>query len=176
MLLGVLGEQCTEDMKRRYVRELLDYSVSCIEYDVSSAPVSIHLPLSRLVAGLTLQLEKYNLNYNSVEFSVKGKPSPEVLMEPVLRTQVVIAQVNAGMWRRNGFYLSNQIYFYHNVRCRQEMLDRDIMLLQITANLLDSNEFLIHLLNRFGLMNWARDDYEMSYLRVSNIFFKVFFF
>ena len=31
---------------------------SCIEYDVSSAPVSIHLPLSRLVAGLSLHLDK----------------------------------------------------------------------------------------------------------------------
>lgn len=221
-----LGELGTEATRRRYVRELLDYSVSCIEYDVSSAPVSIHLPLSRLVAGLALHLDKYGLNYNSPEFLVKGKPSPEELMEPVLRTQVMIAQVglysiliiclnnmslknscgiclvafllnvclmlllckmkvvaifrstninflsccqvHAGMWRRNGFSLINQIYFYHNVRCRQEMLDRDVMLLQIAATLIDSNEFLVHLLNRFNLMNWARDDYELKYLRVSS--------
>lgn len=165
LLLRELGDTCTEDMKRRYVRELLDYSVSCIHYDVSSAPVSIHLPLSRIAAGLTLHLDKYGLNYNSPEFHVKGKPSPEELMEPVLRTQVMIAQVHAGMWRRNGFSLINQIYFYHNVRCRQEMLDRDVMLLQIAATLIDSNEFLIHLLNRFNLMSWAREDYEINYLR-----------
>ncbi|KAK4308495.1 hypothetical protein Pmani_019811 [Petrolisthes manimaculis] len=165
MLMKALGDLGTEATRRRYVRELLDYSVSCIEYDVSSAPVSIHLPLSRLVAGLTLHLDKYGLNYNSPEFLVKGKPSPEELMEPVLRTQVMIAQVHAGMWRRNGFSLINQIYFYHNVRCRQEMLDRDVMLLQIAATLIDSNEFLVHLLNRFNLMNWARDDYEIKYLR-----------
>ncbi|XP_042869972.1 E3 ubiquitin-protein ligase UBR2-like isoform X5 [Penaeus japonicus] len=165
MLMKSLAELCTEDMKRRYVRELLDYSVSCIEYDVSSAPVSIHLPLSRLVAGLTLHLDKYGLNYNSPEFLVTGKPSPEELMEPVLRTQVMIAQVHAGMWRRNGFSLINQIYFYHNVRCRQEMLDRDVMLLQIAATLIDSNEILVHLLNRFNLMSWAQEDYEMKYLR-----------
>ncbi|XP_071525838.1 LOW QUALITY PROTEIN: E3 ubiquitin-protein ligase UBR2 [Panulirus ornatus] len=165
LLMKSLGELGTEATRRRYVRELLDYSVSCIEYDVSSAPVSIHLPLSRLVAGLTLHLDRYGLNYNSPEFLVKGKPSPEELMEPVLRTQVMIAQVHAGMWRRNGFSLINQIYFYHNVRCRQEMLDRDVMLLQIAATLIDSNEFLVHLLNRFNLMNWARDDYEIIYLR-----------
>ena len=88
-----LGELGNEASRRRYVRELLDYSVSCIEYDVSSAPVSIHLPLSRLVAALTLHLDKYDLNYNSPEYLVKGKPSPEELMEPVLRTQVMIAQV-----------------------------------------------------------------------------------
>ncbi|KAG7160528.1 E3 ubiquitin-protein ligase UBR2-like 2, partial [Homarus americanus] len=164
-LMKDLGNLCTEATRRRYVRELLDYSVSCIEYDVSSAPVSIHLPLSRLVAGLTLHLDKYGLNYNSPEFLVKGKPSPEELMEPVLRTQVMIAQVHAGMWRRNGFSLINQIYFYHNVRCRQEMLDRDVMLLQIAATLIDSNEFLVHLMNRFSLMSWAREDYEINYLR-----------
>ncbi|KAB7502596.1 E3 ubiquitin-protein ligase UBR2 [Armadillidium nasatum] len=168
MLLKALGEQTTEDMRRRYVRELLHYSVSCIEYDVSSAPVSLHLPLSRLVAGLTLKLEKYGLNYNSVEFSVKGKPSPEELMEPVLRTQVMIAQASSGMWRRNGFSLTNQIYYYHNVRCRQEMLDRDIVLLQEAATLIDANEFLIHLLNRFNLINWARKDYEINYMKSSD--------
>lgn len=48
------------------------------------------------------------------------------------------------------------------------MLDRDVMLLQIAATLIDSNEFLVHLLNRFNLMNWARDDYELKYLRVSS--------
>lgn len=97
MLMKSLGDIYSyignEASRRRYVRELLDYSVSCIEYDVSSAPVSIHLPLSRLVAALTLHLDKYDLNYNSPEFLVKGKPTPEELMEPVLRTQVMIAQV-----------------------------------------------------------------------------------
>lgn len=48
------------------------------------------------------------------------------------------------------------------------MLDRDVMLLQIAATLIDSNEFLVHLMNRFNLMGWARDDYELGYLRVSS--------
>ena len=77
-----------------------------------------------------------------------------------------LPQVHAGMWRRNGFSLINQIYFYHNVRCRQEMLDRDVMLLQIVATLIDSNEFLVHILNRFNLMNWSREDYEVNYYKV----------
>lgn len=97
MLLKALGEQTTESMRHKYVRELLNYSVTCSEYDVSSAPVSLHLPLSRLIAGMTLKLDKYGLTYNSVDFDVKGKPSPEQLMEPVLRTQVMIAQVNKNL-------------------------------------------------------------------------------
>ena len=75
-------------------------------------------------------------------------------------------QVNSGMWRRNGFSLTNQIYYYHNVRCRQEMLDRDHLLLQEAATLIDANEFLIHLLNRYNLIAWARNDREGNFLKV----------
>lgn len=50
----------------------------------------------------------------------------------MLRTAAMIAQVHAGMWRRNGFALLNQLYFYHNVKCRAEMLDRDVVMLQVT--------------------------------------------
>jgi E3 ubiquitin-protein ligase UBR2 len=59
------------------------------------------------------------------------------------------------MWRRNGFSLVNQIYFYRNVKCRSEMLDRDIIILQIGASLIENNEFLIHVLNKFHLVQWA---------------------
>lgn len=72
----------------------------------------------------------------------------------------MVAQVHAGMWRRNGYALLNQLYFYHNVKCRSEMLDRDIVQLQIGASLLESNEFLIHALNKFNLIGWAQLDFE----------------
>lgn len=74
----------------------------------------------------------------------------------------MIAQVHAGMWRRNGYALLNQLYFYHNVKCRSEMLDRDVILLQVGASLIESNEFLIHLLNKFNLINWAHPDFESN--------------
>lgn len=77
----------------------------------------------------------------------------------------MISQVHAGMWRRNGYSLLNQLYFYHNVKCRSEMLDRDIVLLQTGASLIESNEFLIHLLNKFNLMNWANPQFELNTLK-----------
>lgn len=73
----------------------------------------------------------------------------------------MIAQVHAGMWRRNGYAILNQLYFYHNVRCRSEMLDRDIVMLQIGASLIEPDSFLIHILNKFGLTNWADPNYEV---------------
>lgn len=81
--------------------------------------------------------------------------------------QVMIAQVHAGMWRRNGYSLSNQIFFYHNVKCRGEMLDKDVVLLQIGASLIESNEFLIHTLNKYGLIYWASDDFEINSIKSS---------
>jgi len=140
--------------------ELCGYRANCIDYDVATMPVTIHLPFSRLVAGLLLQLGKYDLNYNEPNFLVGKKPTPVQLMELSLRTQVMIAQFRAGMWRRNGYSLVNQVYFYHNVRLRDEMYDRDILMLQIGAARSDPNQYLIHILNKFSLLFWAQDNYE----------------
>lgn len=147
------------------VREIADHTTTCNNYDVSEKPVSIHLPLSRFLAGLHVQLEKYGLSYFSKEFTGTAKQSPEQIIEPVLRTQVMIAQVQAGLWRRNGYSILHQIYFYHNVRCRKEMLDKDIILLQIGASLVESDNFLIHLLNKFKLIDWCDPNFEQNLKR-----------
>lgn len=146
------------------VRELADHTVTCLPYDVSTKPVSIHLPLSRFLAGLHLYLEKYQLSFDGTEFQCV-KPQPVQIIEPVLRAQVMIGQVHAGMWRRNGYSLLNQLYFYHNVKYRTEMLDRDIILLQIGASLIESNEFLIHVLNKYNLISWASPNFEIMKLK-----------
>ncbi|KAL6265276.1 hypothetical protein P5V15_002056 [Pogonomyrmex californicus] len=164
-LLRKLYEQLGNEPVPSQVRELADHSATCMQYDVASEPVSIHLPLSRFFAGLFLHLEKYNLHFQSPEFINQTKPTPEQIIEPVLAAQAMISQVHAGMWRRNGYSLLNQLYFYHNVKCRSEMLDRDIVLLQVGATLIESNEFLIHILNRFNLFNWVQPDFELNSLK-----------
>ncbi|XP_058811002.1 E3 ubiquitin-protein ligase UBR1 isoform X2 [Topomyia yanbarensis] len=142
------------------VKELADHSASCLIYDVASKPVSIHLPLTRFLAGLYVHFEKFDLTYDTVAPSSADKPTPEQIIEPVLCTRTMISQVYAGMWRRNGYSLLNQLYFYRNVKCRYEMLDRDIAILQIGASLIESNEYLIHIMNKFNLIAWTNDDFE----------------
>ncbi|XP_055953214.1 E3 ubiquitin-protein ligase UBR2-like [Argiope bruennichi] len=144
--------------------ELADHSASCIEYDVAIDPVSIHLPLVRFMAGLLLRLGQFNLTYQDSNFIIENveRPSPEQLMELPLRTLVMLAQFRAGMWRRNGYSLLNQVYFYHNVRLRDEMYDRDILMLQIAASMIESNEFVIHLIYKYGLLNWADEHFDGS--------------
>ncbi|XP_067640703.1 E3 ubiquitin-protein ligase UBR1 [Eurosta solidaginis] len=130
----------------------------CIVYDVSTRPVSIHLPLSRFFAGIYLHLGTYGLTFDNA--MVGHTRSPEEIIEPILCTQAMIAQVHAGMWRRNGYSLLHQLYFYRIVRCRAEMLDRDIVGMQIGAALIESNQYLIHILNKFNLIKWIQPDYE----------------
>ena len=77
-------------------------------------------------------MAKFDLNLRDLH--AKDHPvSPVELIEPSLRVQVMIAQSQAGMWRRNGYSLLNQIYFYRNVRCQTEMYDKDIVMLQVSG-------------------------------------------
>ncbi|XP_055525528.1 E3 ubiquitin-protein ligase UBR1 [Wyeomyia smithii] len=142
------------------VLELANHSVACLMYDVASKPVSIHLPLTRFMAGLYVNFQQFDLFDDVVTTTSSDKLSLEQIIEPVLCTRVMISQVYAGMWRRNGYSLLNQLYFYRNVKCRYEMLDRDIAMLQVGAALIESNEYLIHIINKFNLIEWTHDDFE----------------
>ena len=52
-------------------------------------------------------------------------------MEHSLRTVVLAVQVLAGMWKRNGFGMVNQIVNYQHHVCRDIMYDKDIVLIQV---------------------------------------------
>ncbi|KAJ8014253.1 hypothetical protein DPEC_G00038350 [Dallia pectoralis] len=127
------------------------HSVDTIRYCVSQEKVSIHLPVSRLLAGLHVLLSKMEVAYRFPERLPLSELSPPMLIEHPLRCLVLCAQVHAGMWRRNGFSLVNQIYYYHNVKCRVEMFDKDLVMLQAGASMMDPNHFLMIVLSRFEL-------------------------
>ncbi|GLH16187.1 E3 ubiquitin-protein ligase UBR1 [Gryllus bimaculatus] len=71
-------------------------------------------------------------------------------------------QVHAGMWVRNGSSLVSQIKAYQDVRRRAEMLDKDVVVLQIGASLIDNDEFMILLLYKFNLLRWTQQEFENS--------------
>ncbi|UYV79674.1 UBR1 [Cordylochernes scorpioides] len=148
--------------KFKYVTvKLLGHSASCIDYDVSSLPVTIHVPLSRFVASL-IHLRRFNFqNTPSSSFEIIQKEASIVrLMELPLRTLVLASQFRAGMWHRNGYSLLNQVFFYQNVTLREQMFDVDILMVQLAASLLESNTFLIHLLSKYKLVPWVMEDPE----------------
>ncbi|XP_016970698.1 E3 ubiquitin-protein ligase UBR1 isoform X2 [Drosophila rhopaloa] len=162
-LRSLVGNSFIVGGEKTEPRSVAGYVASCLMYDVSVKPVSIHLPLSRFYAGIYLHLGAHDMTYDSLQAETEAlsiKLTPREIIEPVLCTHAMIAQVAAGMWRRNGYSLLHQLYFYRNVRCRVEMLDRDIVCLQIGGSLMESNEFLIHVLNKFNLIAWAQANYE----------------
>ncbi|XP_036101829.1 E3 ubiquitin-protein ligase UBR1 isoform X8 [Molossus molossus] len=45
----------------------------------------------------------------------------------------------------------SQVFYYQDVKCREEMYDKDIIMLQIGASLMDPNKFLLLVLQRYEL-------------------------
>ena len=130
-------------------KELNGISAECIEYQVSTKPVSMHQPVTRVLASLCQHMGKYDLSFDSHEFDIEERPSIVHLMEPALRTIVFSCQINAGMWRRNRDSLLNQVMLYQNPSFRKSFMDPDVIMLQWCGAQIDPNEFMIHLLNRF---------------------------
>uniref|UniRef100_A0A3Q1FII4 E3 ubiquitin-protein ligase n=1 Tax=Acanthochromis polyacanthus TaxID=80966 RepID=A0A3Q1FII4_9TELE len=125
---------------------LAGHCVETFRYQVSQDKVSIHLPVCRLLAGLHVLLSRTEVASRFPEQLPLGELSPPLLIELPLRCLVLCAQVHAGMWRRNGFSLINQIYYYHNVKCRVEMFDKDIIMLQDLVQQNTLIEEMLHLI------------------------------
>ncbi|XP_052769327.1 E3 ubiquitin-protein ligase UBR2-like isoform X1 [Mya arenaria] len=159
LTVEALSSCTTVDRNKKEICTVAGHKTECIKFDVSAHHVSIHLPVTRMLAGLHTHLGEHGLAFESPDCSLV-RPVPIELIELPLRVLVMVAQSNANMWRRNGYALINQIFFYHNVKCRTEMYDRDIVMLQIGASMMDGNDFLIQLLNKFGLIAWAKEEYD----------------
>uniref|UniRef100_A0A8C1FX07 E3 ubiquitin-protein ligase n=1 Tax=Cyprinus carpio TaxID=7962 RepID=A0A8C1FX07_CYPCA len=125
-------------------------------YKVSEEPVSIHLPISRLLAGLYVLLSLWFTGVCLCVFQVQLNFTE--LAEQPLRCVVLAAQVCADMWRRNGLSLVSQVYYYQDVKCRDEMFDKDVIMLQIAASKMDPNHFLMLVLLRFELFDIFNDN------------------
>ncbi|CAF1454166.1 unnamed protein product, partial [Rotaria sordida] len=131
--------------------------IDCYVYDVAKYPISVHISVVRLIVALHIYLQKYtNTATTFNNLCEKLTICLCFIYEEALRIQVLCAQHVAGLWKRNGYSLSNQIYYYSNVKCRKEMYDRDILALQVGASLTPSDTYLIQLMHRFNLLEWIR--------------------
>lgn len=64
-------------------------------------------------------------------------------------------------------YIRRLKSYFNYIPTRTETYDKDIILLQEVATLMDANEFLIHVLNGFGLINWIKNETKMDEFKVS---------
>ena len=148
------------------------HSYEIIDYSIMKEEVSIHAPLTRFYAAIYALMGQYDLNFATITdqlqancsnllSSLKYDPPKEkmiALIEPSLRALCLSIQTNIGLWKRNGFSLLSQVYFYSNIKCRQEMFDRDVLALQVGASVMEANDFIINLLHHYGLYEFFTND------------------
>ena len=135
---------------------------SVLDYDVAKEMVSLHTPLHRMLANLLVDLPRHDSNAMSTCLKrIEDSVALPKLVEPVLQVSAVVAQINTGMWRRNGSQAENQAFLYTHKKYCPGVREADLLLLQLTAALTpDVDTFLVSLLARFKLTKWATGDLD----------------
>ncbi|KAI7904456.1 uncharacterized protein BX663DRAFT_470639 [Cokeromyces recurvatus] len=140
-----------------------------IDYDITKNPVSFHHPFHWLLSEL---FENVSLLHPAVlnelgwlggfkqmvnnAFQDKNHDMFLMVLEYPIRTIALLAQINCGVWVRNGYNIRNQAHSYRDVNVRESTLDCDIYLLQVGLTVCDSNQILLTLMDRFQLVEWFR--------------------
>ncbi|KNC99335.1 uncharacterized protein SPPG_05583 [Spizellomyces punctatus DAOM BR117] len=75
------------------------------------------------------------------------------IMDFPLRVTVLLAQIRAGIWVRNGFNIRSQALHYRENTLR-ESYDQDLYLLQVFSILVGPDMFITSVLDRFDLVSW----------------------
>ncbi|KAG0916086.1 hypothetical protein G6F33_002727 [Rhizopus arrhizus] len=147
--------------------------IKVVKYVVTEQPVSFHHPLHWLLSGLlehahlltddVLRQAGWTREFGKIMvlFHENRGPVDDVLL-PILdfpvRTIVFSSQIRAGIWVRNGYGIRNQAHHYRDISLRENTYDADVFLLQTGFVIIDSNQFLATLLDRFDLISWFLGD------------------
>lgn len=121
-LLHVIGQLEGSEEQFTYKYDKVKFNGSqfeVIDYTVLKQEVSIHAPLNRLLAALYPGMNLFGLNLNTAPFNSRSPlsslnhslsmPKKLCLLEPSIRSLVLVTQTNAGLWKRNGFSLLSQV-------------------------------------------------------------------
>ncbi|KFD69920.1 hypothetical protein M514_17779 [Trichuris suis] len=149
--------------KQSYRYRWIDFGskrVSCIAYDSKVDEVSFFSPLQRMLAGLYLNIPLCEVPFNTWKTLFGVDINPVELIQSALRVQVCCAETSCGMWRRNGRAAAYQEYAFRSLERRTEMYDRDILLLQIAATLMNTDHFVIQLISSFDLQDFLSHSYQ----------------
>ncbi|KAG0300770.1 hypothetical protein BGZ98_008913, partial [Dissophora globulifera] len=151
-----------------------------IEYKVSAQPVAFHHPLHWFLADLLENVdfldsrELQTIGFESfrqmmLQFVGNEQDSDEKRMFKLqeifdypLRVCVLMAQIKANVWVRNGFVIRTQAQYYREVSLRENTYDSDIFLLQVSLVLFEPEHFLVTALDRFELLDWFSGQREHS--------------
>ncbi|PIA14708.1 hypothetical protein COEREDRAFT_46427 [Coemansia reversa NRRL 1564] len=140
-----------------------------VRYDISTNPVSFHHPLHWFMAQLLQHVKHFSddraqefgfASMRDMVFSAAMDMIPaqrQVLriLDYPIRVCVVMAQIRAGLWVRNGYVIRLQSHHYREVSLRENTYDQDVVLIQFFISIWpDTDHILMTLLDRFGLYDW----------------------
>jgi len=131
-----------------------------VDFDVSKQSISLHVPLHRFLTNLLIEVPRFDLMSN-LKLRIENSISLQHLIEPVLHVIVAVAQINVGMWRRNGAMAESQAFLYNSKKYCPGLREADLLLVQLLASLSDDiDSFLVTILARFKLAKWATGDLD----------------
>lgn len=135
-----------------------------VSYAVESQPVSFHHPMHWLLAELIRQipivgheaLQRWSgkERLDDLLHSQVDEKNLLIALDYPLRVCVKLAQIRCNMWVRNGFVIRSQAHHYRDNSMRGIMHDQDLLLIQAGFALLDTDRFLLTMLDRFCLLTW----------------------
>ncbi len=182
------GSEIKEEVKFRKIGDFeFDNSSSdhkVVKFDVLSSSMSfyhaLHHTLSWLVEGgkgLTPKQLSEAMRFTTDELLAKPRmmgrrmklmqqlDSEDLLMamfDYPIRMCAWLAQMNAGLWVRNGMSLKHQANQYRSVSQRDVTYNRDILLIQTAMVVCSPERVLATMVERFGLTHWMKGIYEQT--------------
>ncbi|KAI9317943.1 hypothetical protein BX666DRAFT_1565983 [Dichotomocladium elegans] len=157
-----------KDQKIETVHTLHAGTFNIISYDIAKDPVSFHHPYHWLLSGMLEHVDLLTddaLEQFGYSNGLKGlvqqfeniHPIKNVFMaiaEYPLRVRALLAQVNYGVWVRNGFGIRNQARTYRDVSVRENTYDSDLYILQTALTVSQPDQMLTTMLDRFSIRDW----------------------
>ena len=71
---------------------------------------------------------------------------------------VVLSQIRADMWKKNGVAMRGQYHHYREIGVREATLDQEFLLLQLGLCFMDPLKFFTAMIDRFGVVPWFSQD------------------
>ncbi|WRT68366.1 uncharacterized protein IL334_005342 [Kwoniella shivajii] len=104
-------------------------------------------------SDLTQIIERFVLRAQNPSDSERMKL---MIIEWPMQMHVVLSQIRADMWKKNGQAVKQQHHHYREMTVREATLDQDFFLLQFGLCIIDPAKFMVALIDRYGLAPWFR--------------------
>nr|XP_019011443.1 ubiquitin-protein ligase [Kwoniella pini CBS 10737]OCF50224.1 ubiquitin-protein ligase [Kwoniella pini CBS 10737] len=98
-------------------------------------------------------IEQFVLRANNPSDSERMKL---LVIEWSIQTHVVLSQIRADMWKKNGAAMRMQHHHYREMTVREATIDQDFFILQLGLTIIDPLKFMVALIERYGLAQWFR--------------------